>query len=84
MGEHHDDTSRWRAGWVQPTWFRDAHVATCRDEALLAHRDFLDLVPSGQLSRHPTEDQLMARYLVIDADAAYEAAKAEALRASEV
>ena len=83
MGAQNEYPSRWRAGWVQPTWFRNKHVAVCRDEALIAHRDFLDLVPSGQLSRHPTEDQLVARYLVIDADAAYEVAKAEALRTSD-
>ena len=82
MGAHQE--ARWRAGWVQPTWFRDETVAMCRDAALLAHRDFLDLVPSGQLSRHPTEDQLLARSLVIDADAAYEAAKAQAMRMSDV
>jgi hypothetical protein len=76
--------SCWRAGYKEPTWFRDPLVANCRDAALLAHREFLDLVPSGRLPRRPSVEQLLARHRVIDADAAYEEAKVRALQSCEV
>jgi hypothetical protein len=70
----------WRSGFAEPSWHHDPTVEHCRSESLRAYKALRELMVGG-VPEQPSVEQAAARERALYADAAYEAAKWDAIRA---